>query len=100
VKINGHVKLANLHPAMVVACMVIEPIATAYGQELVVTSAADGTHSHRNSKHHIGCALDFRTWFVIDKAAFEAEIQEALTDEFYVVVEPTHLHVQYNGSVM
>lgn len=96
-KLIDTVSLVNLQPQIVLALMILEPIVKRYGDELVVTSVNDGKHSSRNSKHYIGLAVDIRTWFAEDKTVLEREIREALTPEFYVQLEPTHLHIQYNG---
>ncbi len=99
-KILDSVKLANLQPQIIVALMVVEPIIQSHGQELIITCGSNGNHSSRNSKHHVGHAVDIRSWNIEDKEAFALELRSALTPEFYVKVESTHIHIQHNGSLI
>lgn len=67
-----------------------------YGHECVVTSCMEGSHS-RNSLHYAGLALDFRIRHLPPGVpeAIAADVRDSLTDEFDVVLERTHLHVEY-----
>ncbi len=70
-----------------------------YGQELVVTSGTDGTHS-AGSLHYYGRALDFRTRY-FDKEELDKVFNsmcEKLNDDYDVVVHDTHIHVEYDPS--
>ena len=68
------------------------------GQELVVTSALDGTHS-AGSYHYFGYALDFRSRYfsTLDKRKVANRLQNVLGADYTVVSERTHIHVQYNA---
>ena len=99
-RIENNSKLAGLCPQMVLAFIIAGDILKRYGQEPIITCGSNGTHTSRNSKHYIGHALDLRTWDLNDPAAVAEIIQSALGDEFYVKAESTHMHIQYNGSVM
>ena len=62
----------------------------------IITSAKDGVHG-KNSLHYTGDAVDFRTR-TLDAATVEAiaeAVREALGRHYDVVVEPTHLHVEF-----
>ena len=81
-----------------------------HGQELVITSGLDGTHSPR-SAHPFGYALDLRTkvWLTESgapdhkKAAQVAEeLEIALGSEYRVIYEDfisgnEHIHVHWRG---
>ena len=54
----------------------------------------------KRSMHYVGYALDFRTRHIAvgwhEKLA--KEVRRALTDEYDVVLEKTHLHVEYDPT--
>jgi len=73
-------------------------------QDLVVTSAADSTHSE-GSLHYPtsgqfegGQALDLRIWRLPDPAQTAERLQEHLPSEYDVVLEDTHIHVERDLS--
>lgn len=65
--------------------------------ELTVTSTTDGVH-RSDSRHYSGNAIDLRTRHLTRKAARDlAEaLKKTLSPDFDVVLEPTHLHVEYD----
>ena len=98
-KLKNGVKLGCISPEMIACCLVIEPILKNHGQELIITSCRDGKHS-KNSKHYLGHAIDIRIWDLQRDNTVNAVallLQDALTDEYYVHVEPDHIHIQFNG---
>ena len=66
-------------------------------QELVVTSALDGTHS-AGSYHYFGYALDFRTNYFTpnEKKQAARDLRLMLSAKYFVLEESNHIHVQYN----
>lgn len=74
------------------------------GQELVVTSALDGTHS-AGSLHYYGYAVDLRSRYFSDAEKAEAVklLKTALAQysgrRYRVIVHDTHIHVQYVPNV-
>ena len=68
-----------------------------HGHELVITCGMDGEHS-AGSLHYYGLAVDLRTnYFNPDQAAECADdLQEALSNMYDVVLESTHIHVEYD----
>ena len=70
------------------------------GHECWITSAAEGTHK-KGSLHYLGLALDFRTRDMTkaEKTALVGLVIEALTEEFDVVLEKTHLHIEYHPKL-
>ncbi len=59
---------------------------------LVITSVSEGKHS-AGSLHYVGHAFDMR--LPGDPDTFVADLKEALGDEFDVVLEGDHVHVEY-----
>ena len=96
-KVKPGVSLKHLKPQMLVALTAAELIWWGRGEELVITSGSDGIHAE-HSLHYLGYALDFRTHY------FDPQVQEwirdqlasALGDEYDVVLENTHMHVEYD----
>ena len=95
-KLKPGVRLAGIRPEILVAVMAAERAYNRAGYELVVTSCADSKHS-RGSLHYAGAAVDLRTRGVPADViqAIVAEIRESLGADFDVVLEDTHLHVEY-----
>lgn len=98
VKIQGVTPKGNrirISPEMVFATFVAERVWAKQGVDLWITSSFEGNHM-RGSKHYIGEALDYRRWNLenVEKAA--KELQERLGPSFQVVVERTHIHVEYD----
>jgi hypothetical protein len=91
------VRVYGIRPEMVLALVAADRIWQRHGSELVVTSVMDGTHS-RGSLHYAGCAVDLRTWHLDDIAAAAQELREALGEDFDVVVEASHVHLEYQAK--
>ena len=73
-----------------------------HGQELVVTSGLEGTHS-AGSLHYYGRALDFRTrfWERSEQEEVLKEMTTILEDteyEYDLILHSTHLHVEYDPN--
>ena len=68
------------------------------GYELTITSACDGKHKE-NSKHYKGKAIDFRIRdFPESVEVWARRLQNRLGDEYFILLESTHLHCQFNGG--
>jgi len=87
----------DLHPAMRRVLRCAESIWSAYGQDLVVTAKRDGEHG-KWSWHQYGCAVDLRTRYFSpgEVASIAQDMSEALGRDYDVVIEPTHMHVEYD----
>jgi hypothetical protein len=106
-KLKQGVRLKGLSTEMLFADSVVERAYEESGAtELVITSGVDGTHS-ANSLHYKGCAIDYRRWslreydsdgeLLYDNAPeVSAKIKSRLRGQFDVVLEKTHLHVEFD----
>lgn len=98
IRIKHGVSLRSLSPQLLIAAMVAESLMTRFKVDLVITSGDEGQHS-RGSKHYSGLALDFRTRDLktheVKRTVAEA-LAEALGDEYDVLLEETHIHVEYH----
>lgn len=70
---------------------------------ITVTSGCDGVH-HAKSKHYDGRAFDFRIRdFPVTAdcslATWVRRMQARLGDEYFVLLEKDHIHVQWNGAI-
>ena len=91
------VQLHGLKIEMRTALMTAARIWKQFGQELVVTSALDGTHA-ACSLHYYGYALDFRSRYFTEEEKTEVInlLRKKLPKEFEVISHPTHIHVEYD----
>lgn len=106
-KIKQGVELAGLRVPMRAVKVICEEVYKRHGHESVITSALEGKHS-LGSYHPFGYALDYRIRFLKDKAEYlevAQEIREGLKRQwivnkypkgYTVVLESTHIHIQYN----
>jgi hypothetical protein len=104
-KVKDGVNIHGLLPEMQPVLVHSHRIWSARGYDHVVTSARDGIHGI-GSWHYFGYALDLRTWApeggqlnLAEKQELAEELREALSQysDFYdVVVESTHMHIEYD----
>ena len=94
-KLKPGVRVYGIRPELVLALQAAERVWMAYGSELVVTSVSDGKHS-RGSKHYSGCAADLRIWNLTSVDGAAKELREARGEDFDVVVEGDHVHLEYD----
>lgn len=91
------VKLQGIQPEMVAILPTLSKIWREMGQTLVITSVCDGKHGIR-SLHYSGLAIDCRTRYFSTEQKYELRdrVTRSLTDEFDVVLEDTHLHIEFD----
>lgn len=94
--LKSDVRVRGIRPEIVVAMMVANSIFYVHGVAMVVTSGTEGTHS-RTSLHYTGCAFDARIRDIPDETlrAIVKELKGGLGPDFDVVVENTHIHIEY-----
>lgn len=98
-KLKPGVRLNGVQAPMVLGALVVASVFAARGFDCVITAATDGQHKP-GSLHYCGLALDFRTRHVGGNpvlAELVDAIKAALGPEFDVVLEATHLHVEYDA---
>jgi hypothetical protein len=69
-----------------------------HGKELVITSGSEFSTRHsETSLHYSGNAVDLRTSYFRSGEVdiVKAEIKERLGRDFDVVIESTHIHLEY-----
>lgn len=89
--------IRGMCPEMAIANLIIYSQYAILGYDCIITSGTDGEHS-TGSRHYSGQALDYRTRHMRDdlKTVIARNVKEALGDDFDVVLEPTHLHVEFH----
>ena len=90
------VKIFGVRNEISLAIICVNQMFHDFTYSCVITSVTDGKHS-RTSLHNSGGAFDVRTRYLEDDEAKEIalEIADALTDEFDVVLEKDHLHIEF-----
>ncbi len=90
---------AGFKPEILLAIMVADGAYTQYGHECVITSGTDGEHSE-GSLHYEGLAVDFRTvrhgMGDDEIESLAAVLRKRLGQDYEVVVEATHIHVEFD----
>jgi len=96
VSIKPGVRVLGLRPEILLAIVIADGVYTAAGADLVITSAVEGRHS-QSSLHYSGCAFDARTREMDSAKVAEivAALKARLGGDYDVVVEGTHLHVEF-----
>ncbi len=103
VTVKPGVVLDGCAPEVFHAIAVAGRLWRAYGAQLVVTSGRDGTHcrpcpgGQAESLHYRGYAVDLRRWGV-DAPRLVQELRTQLGRGYQVILEPTHLHVEYEAT--
>ena len=96
--IKSGVDLRGIKPQIAVAYTILCTIFQRHvSAPCVITSASDGTHGP-NSLHYQGLALDIRTRHVIPAMLLliVRDAKNELGDQFDVVQEDDHLHVEFD----
>ena len=99
-KIKKGVNVQGLHISMQKVMKVVEVVYKKHGQESVITSGMDSTHS-AGSFHYFGMALDYRTRFFendFQSIKVAQQISDILGEDYTVIFEKTHIHIQYNNG--
>ena len=97
IKLKKGVRLLGLATEMAVALMIVAKAYEEIDKGCIITSGVEGRHSH-GSDHYKGDALDFRTRHLhpVQAETLAMCIEERLGDDFDVVLEATHLHVEFD----
>ena len=94
--LKSGVNCAHLSTGVLLGLLVAERVFDALGYKLVITSGLDGEHS-KTSLHYAGEAVDLRTRHVQPQhlPLIVDEIRKSLGENYDVVLEATHLHVEH-----
>lgn len=86
-------------PEIEYARRVVSNVWRRHGFVATVTSGYDGTHK-ANSLHGLGLAEDYRTYDVPANVlpTMVAEVRAQLGSNYDVILEATHLHVEYDPA--
>lgn len=95
--VRGHCAKGTLRKEGWIIIEVAETVYEEIGKDCVVTSICDGQHS-KNSLHYFGNAVDLRTRHLSDdeKIIVRDNFKSRLGADYDVVLESTHLHVEYD----
>jgi len=91
------VPCAGLCPEILVALDIATTVFDEIGKDCIVTSARNGKHSAVFSRHYAGMAVDIRTRILSlqEVGSIHSKLTEKLGSDYTVILEPTHLHIQY-----
>jgi len=95
--IKKGVKIAGVRPETVLAMNIADAVVREKtGTEMVVTSITDGVHG-KGSLHYVGQAFDIRTrdFSKTTIAALVLLLREHLGENYDVVIESTHVHIEF-----
>lgn len=94
-EIKKGVELLGIRPELMMGIIVADGVWRQLGKELCVTSICDSKHS-RDSLHYLGLAADLRTRYFEDNGMEAARmLSDSLPDDFDVVVEGNHIHMEF-----
>lgn len=90
------VRIAGLRPELLLAVVAAERVYEEAGHDLTITACVDGKHT-AGSLHYAGAAIDIRTRDIplADVQKLIARIKTCLGEDFDVVLETDHLHLEY-----
>lgn len=96
-KLKAGVRILGVRPETVIGMHICDGVfLDRVKDDITITSVTDGQHS-RGSLHYTGCAFDVRIWG-IDQPMLDAlkpAMQKALGDDFDVVLEKDHFHIEF-----
>ncbi len=96
-RIKHGVSMNGIKPEMVMGINIAHGYFESMGiREMVVTSIVDGRHGS-GSLHYVGYAADVRIWAIESDglAEFTEGLAEELGEEFDVVLEKDHIHIEF-----
>ncbi len=96
-RLKAGVRVLGARPETILAMQAAADVLRRHDVELVITSVTDGRHS-RGSAHYAGNAFDFRTRHMGQgqPVRVKAELTQARGGDYDVVLEETHIHVEYD----
>lgn len=97
VKAKVGVKIGDLKPEALEALKIVYLLYRCHNRTLTVTSTNDGKHM-KGSKHYSGNAFDCRIWDFLPNSLLTLikDVKALLGDEFDVLHEDSHIHVEFD----
>jgi hypothetical protein len=97
IRFKHGVDIRGIQPETLLALQVAHGFYQELGYDVVITSALDGDHK-QGSLHYSGHAIDLRTRNLrpLDAQLLWHSIREALGSSYDVVLEETHLHIEFD----
>jgi len=95
-KLKKGVNVQGIRPEMILAIIAAQAIFGREEEILIITSIVDGEHSV-TSLHYTGCAIDIRTRNLtpVQQKAITKQLKLALGKDYEVILEKTHIHIEY-----
>lgn len=87
-------RIAGVRPEVLVAVLIADEIYAKHGLDLVWSSCGEGAHK-AGSLHYAFLAGDFRLPPESLRDPIRVELKEALGDDYDVVVEENHYHIEF-----
>jgi len=96
ISVKDGVNIAGIRPEITMALHMAASVLIDHGYDTIITSVCDGKHGH-GSLHYIGCAADIRTRHIPkeQRQGIRDMIAEVLGAQFDVVLESTHIHIEF-----
>lgn len=96
-RIKDSVRISGISPEAVLAVIVANSVFSEIKKDCVITSVTDGDHME-GSLHHAGFAFDLRTRHLEpeERILSVKKLRERLGPAFDVLLEDTHIHVEYD----
>ena len=94
-KFKEGVSIFGLQPEILWAIDRATEVFAQFGRDCVVTSARGDVHS-RKSRHYSGLAVDLRIRHLGNPQAVADGLAQKIGEAFDVVLESTHIHVEYD----
>lgn len=94
---QGGARILGLRPEIVIGLTIANDVYREFGFDCIVTAGIDGSHS-RGSIHYKGLAVDLRARHIpaTEQPKITAKLQERLGDDFDVVFEGDHWHLEFD----
>ena len=105
-RLKSDVSVKKLSPQILLAIMIARDMYATYHKNLVVTSISEGIRGDKIhsdlSYHYDGYAVDLRTNYFTPTqvSGVVDDLREALTNEYDVVFEGNHIHIEFNARTV
>ncbi len=94
--IKPGVRITGMRPEILLAAIAAERVYDEAGHDFTITACVDGKHM-AGSLHYAGAAIDVRTRDITaaDVQKLIARIKACLADDFDVLLEVDHIHIEF-----